>query len=326
MAVSKNILKLSPQDFIRYLKQENISRFCFVYDSAGKKNKLISSIRGCYVTAVTDMANVFFKTRFTTYIPHRLGGSGNPSVPTARGVVCGVESAFDFLGMGTLKGKTIAVQGMGHVAEPPIKYLFDMDVKHVIACDINPYVVKEVKGQLSGKNLDVSVVPPDDLGIYSVECDIFAPCATGAILNPSTIPMLKANIVCGAANNQLEYSIRDDEMLFGRKIVYVPDFLTNRMGIMSCANEQYGYVTKDSSIEMHLSKEWEYSIYHASNKVLKKSAETARPPGQVAFEMASRLSFQNHPICGHRGQEIINSLVANRWCEISSLDRKVMST
>ena len=57
----------------------------YVYREYGK---FISSLRGCYVTAedvgthVSDMAEVFSRTRFTICIPEEWGGSGNPSVPT----------------------------------------------------------------------------------------------------------------------------------------------------------------------------------------------------------------------------------------------------
>ena len=87
-----------------------------IYEEYGE---LMTSLRGCYVTAedvgtsVEDMAAIFSKTRFTTCIPPELGGSGNPSAPTARGVVRGMEAALHFLGMGDLKGKTVAVQGLG---------------------------------------------------------------------------------------------------------------------------------------------------------------------------------------------------------------------
>jgi len=293
-----------------------------IYQEFGE---LMSSIQGCYVTAedvgtdVTDMVNVFSKTRFTTCIPQRLGGSGNPSVPTARGILSGMEAALEFLGMGNLIGKTVAVQGMGHVATPLIKYLFEKKVNKVIACDINPYIVKDVRESVTGKNLEANIVSLDDKSIFQTECDIFAPCATGAILNPETIPMIKAKIICGAANNQLEDGQRDDKLLFERSIVYVPDFLTNRMGIVNCANEQYGYVRNDKFIEMHLNKEWEFSIYRMALKVLEESRVTKTPPGQVALRIANEHSLENHAIFGHRGQEIIDSLVAGKWHNASLL-------
>jgi glutamate dehydrogenase/leucine dehydrogenase len=283
--------------------------------------ELVTSLRGCYVaaedvgTSVTDMANVFSKTRFTTCIPPALGGSGNPSIATARGIICGMEAALEFIGDAGLEGKRVAVQGMGNVGGPLIRFLFDKKVKKVIACDINPDLVQQLRGELSDKDLEAGVVSSGDDSIFQVECDIFSPCATGAILNPHTIPRLRTRIVCGAANNQLEDSDRDGQLLCDRRMIYVPDFLTNRMGIVNCANEQYGYVNKDPYIERHLTKDWEYSIYQMTLKVLQESKATGNPPTGVAIRMADNLSFENHPIFGHRGEQIIDSLVADRWHE-----------
>jgi glutamate dehydrogenase/leucine dehydrogenase len=281
--------------------------------------EMMTSLQGCYVTAedvgthVADMANVFSKTRFTTCIPPSLGGSGNPSVPTARGVVCGMEAALEFLGEQGLEGKTIAVQGMGNVGAPLIKFVFEKNVRKVIACDINQTLAERLTKEFAGKNFEAKVVPLCDHNFFATECDILSPCATGAVLNPKSIPLIKAKVVCGAANNQLEDHVRDDAALFQRGIVYVPDFLTNRMGIVTCANEQYGYVNNDPAIEQHLNREWEFSIHQVALKVLKEAKAKNVPPSSVALKMADELSFVPHPLFGHRGQEIIDSLVANKW-------------
>jgi len=97
-------------------------------------------------------------------------------------------------------------------------------------------------------------------------------------------------------------------------ILYVPDFLTNRMGIVNCANEQYGFITEDPFFEKHLSREWEYSIHNTTLRILKESRETGDPPAKVAIRIADELSLQPHPIFGHRGKQIIDSLIAHRWC------------
>jgi len=95
----------------------------------------ISSLQGCYVTAedvgadTSDMYQVLTGTRFTTCIPVETGGSGNPSVPTARGVVTGMEAALDYRGMGTLQDKTVAVMGTGHVGVPLIRFLLEKGVQ-----------------------------------------------------------------------------------------------------------------------------------------------------------------------------------------------------
>lgn len=281
----------------------------------------MSTLDGCYVTAedvgtsVEDMANIFSKTRFTTCIPAKYGGSGNPSVPTARGIICGMEAALDFKKMGSLKGKTIVVQGLGHVGEPLVEMLLEKKVKKIIGTDINPDHIRKVEKKFGKKNLECRLVKKNDLSIFSEVCDIFSPNATGAILNAKTIPMLKTKIICGAANNQLEDMDRDGKRLFEKGITYVPDFLTNRMGIVTCANEQYGYVNNDPLIELHFSKEWEHSVYNRSMWVLRESKRAKKPTSEIALRLADKLSKLNHPIFGHRGMEIIKSLVENKWHE-----------
>ncbi len=279
----------------------------------------ISTLNGCYVTAedvgtsVKDMANVFSETRFTTCIPPEFGGSGNPSVPTARGVISGMEAALEFLGSGTLEGKTIALQGLGHVGVPLVRFLFDKNVKKVVAVDINPDHISSAKKNFAGKNFEYTLINKNDFSIFNEHCDIFSPNATGAILNPQTIPGLKAKIVCGAANNQLEDMKRDGKTLHSNGIYYIPDFLTNRMGIVTCANEQYGYINNDPMIENHFSRNRKHSIFNRTLQILNESKEKNIPTSDIALKLAYKLSRKNHPIFGHRGKQIIKSLVENEW-------------
>ncbi|MEQ9323354.1 MAG: Glu/Leu/Phe/Val dehydrogenase dimerization domain-containing protein, partial [Polyangiaceae bacterium] len=107
-----------------------------IYEEYGA---FISSLRGSYVTAedvgtsVEDMAAVFRATRFTTCIPERLGGSGNPSVPTARGVLVGMRAALEHRGHGEgVEGKTVAVQGLGHVGAPLVEMLMEAGAARVL--------------------------------------------------------------------------------------------------------------------------------------------------------------------------------------------------
>ncbi len=279
----------------------------------------VSSLQGCYITAKDvgttdeDVASIFAKTRFVTCIPPTCGGSGSPSQATALGVVRGIEAALAFQKKGTLSGKTLAIQGSGNVAEYLVDYLFKEGVKHLTICDISKDPVEKIKNLFKGQPLDAKVVTAEDMSIFSSAVDIFVPCATGAILNSKTIPLIKAPIVCGAANNQLEDPVRDDEALHAKGILYVPDFLVNRMGIVNCANEQYGYTASDSLLERHLDKEWEQSVYQMTQIVLQRSQATKRPPGECANELADELARNLHPFTGHRGADIIRTLSEKDW-------------
>lgn len=288
-----------------------------MYEEYGE---FVTSLKGCYVTAedvgtsVEDMAAIFTRTRFTTCIPPGLGGSGNPSVPTARGVIRGMEAALSHLGMGSLAGKTVALQGLGHVGEPLLGFLVEKGVSRIIGTDTDSRCVEEVREKHSGRGtvLELSTVPRGDLGVLAERADIVSPCAVGAILNPESIPAISARIVCGAANNQLAEPARDGAALWERGIVYVPDFLVNRMGIVTCADESFGY-DDGESIERHLGDEWPSGIYRVTLEVLARARETGSSPDRVALEMAEKLSFEPHPIWGHRPVRIIREVVRSGW-------------
>ncbi len=287
-----------------------------IYEEYGA---FMSSLRGCYVTAedvgtnVDDMAAIFSRTRFTTCIPPALGGSGNPSVPTALGVVRGMEAALRHRGMGDLEGKTVAIMGLGNVGAPMVGFLRDRRVGRVVGTDIDPRRLEELRAAYPDVALDLRVVGRDDHSILAVPADIVAPCATGGVLGPATIPDLAAPIVCGAANNQLEDPARDDVPLQARDVTYLPDFLVNRMGIVNCADEQAGFVDGDAAFERHLGTEWDNSIYNLALAVLDEAARSGRTPHRVALDLAEARSLETHPIHGHRGREIIRSLVAAGW-------------
>ncbi len=287
-----------------------------IYEEYGE---LMTSLRGCYVTAedvgtsVEDMAAIFSRTRFTTCIPPGLGGSGNPSVPTARGVVRGMEAALHFLGIGGLGGKTVAVQGLGHVGEPLVGLLHARGVARVIGSDIDASREKALRERFPDLDLSVRVVDRGDNALLGEEADILSPCATGAVLGPRTIPRIRARIVCGAANNQLEDPERDDALLQEAGVLYMPDFLVNRMGIVNCADEGSGYVDGDPAFERHLGDTWDNGIYRLSLTVLEEARRCGKTPARVALDLAEERSLETHPIHGHRGVRIIRSLVESGW-------------
>lgn len=272
-----------------------------------------TSLRGLYIAAEDvgstpeDTARVHSKTRFVTCIPQEIGGSGNPSGATARGVFQGIQAAMHFEMGVPIAERRFLVQGLGNVARPLIKLLLDGGAS-VTACDIDPVKVQDALRQFSTYSFNARLSSGDDLDFFSQDCDVFVPCATGAILNPRTIPLLKARIVCGAANCQLEEEDRDGPAIAARGISYVPDFLANRMGVVYCSNEQYGYVKEDPSIEGHLDQDSSHGIYKSTIQVLQKAKEVKDSPHKIAVKLAETLSNQPHPIFGHRGRLIISDL------------------
>jgi glutamate dehydrogenase/leucine dehydrogenase len=281
----------------------------------------LTSLRGVYVTAEDvgttpdDMADIFRTTRFTTCIPASVGGSGNPSFATAKGVVVAIEAAFDHLGAGSLAGKTVAMQGAGNVGASMISDLLERKVSRIVAVDTNRQTCDALSARFAGSPVTIRLVSPDERSIVLESVDVFVPNALGAVLNPDTIPRLRCRVVCGAANNQLLDDRRDDKALKARGISYVPDFVANRMGIVNCANEQYGSLPDDPAISRHFSRDWEHSIYAVTRRILADADARGITSTEAANELADARSLEPHPIFPNRARDIVESLVRERWYE-----------
>jgi glutamate dehydrogenase/leucine dehydrogenase len=283
--------------------------------------RFISSLRGVYVTAEDvgttpqDMAEIFKTTRFTTCIPESAGGSGNPSMATARGVVCAMEAAVDHLGLGSLSGKRVVIQGGGNVGSSMISDLLERGTSNIRVFDVNEEQCRALAERFRGAPVTASVVAPGDLSPLSEPCDVLSPNALGAVLNPITIPKLDCKIVCGAANNQLELEARDGDAISARGVLYVPDFVANRMGIVSCANEEFGTLPTDPLIERHFGRDWENSVYVITSRILESARARAISTTRAAEELADRLMQEPHPMFPGRGSAIISALISARWHE-----------
>ena len=230
----------------------------------------LTSLNGCYVGAedagvvVEDLNNVFKNTRFLTCISEDKGGSGNPSIATGKGIVCGMEATLNFLNKGTIEGKSVVSQGAGNVARVIIDTLLDKNVGHIYASDVNEETLDMAEKLFAHKNggrLQLEHVALGEMDTLSKPCDILSPNALGNVLTPETIALMNTSIVCGAANNQLG-KMSDNDLMKERGITYAVDFLVNRMGIVNCANEAYGRLEDDPALSQHFSKEWEHSIWN----------------------------------------------------------------
>ena len=84
--------------------------------------------------------------------------------------------------------------------------------------------------------------------IYSVECDIFAPCSIGAVLNDDTIPQLKCEVVAGCANNVLLDENKNGDMLMNRGILYAPDFVINGAGLINVYQEFFPPYNREATL------------------------------------------------------------------------------
>ncbi|MBP5973535.1 tryptophan dehydrogenase ScyB [Brasilonema sp. CT11] len=199
--------------------------------------RFIESLKGRFITGQDvnlrpeDVRIINQETQYVVGVEERSGG---PAPVTAWGVFLGIKAAVEFrLQTQNLKGLKVAVQGLGNVGQNLCQHLHEHGAKLFVS-DISTEKAEQVK-HLFG----ATVVEPDE--IYSVDVDVFSPCALGGILNSETIPRIKASIVAGAANNQLGVEVLHGQMLAAKEILYCPDYVINAGGLINVYNEMIGY-------------------------------------------------------------------------------------
>ena len=201
--------------------------------------RFVESLGGRYITAedigtcTADMDVVAMETRFVTGRSVSHGGGGDPSINTAYGVLQGMRAVAEELWKDTdLANRHVVVQGVGKVGSHLCRLLHEAGVRLTVADVDLDNVARAVK------EFGVDTVEPDKA--HAVGCDIFAPCALGAIVNDDTLPELKCAAVAGSANNVLA---RDEHGYALRQlgILYAPDYVINSGGLINVADELQGY-------------------------------------------------------------------------------------
>lgn len=239
--------------------------------------RFVETLSGRYITAedvgtaLDDMDIVRRETRWVTGCSHTYGGSGDPSPVTAYGVLQGMKACLlDTFGKPDLKGRTVALSGVGKVGHALCGYLVEEGAKVTIA-DVN---VDNLGRAVADHGVDTISV--DD--IHKLDADIFAPCALGGAINDDTISELQCKIVAGAANNQLA---RDElaDKLRGMGILYAPDFVINAGGLINVEDELRGYDRQRAMNKV-------MGIYKAMQLIFTMSKEREISTARAAMEYA----------------------------------------
>lgn len=206
------------------------------------------------------------------------GSSGDPSPVTARGVLRALEATTEELkGTKSLAGLRLSIQGIGYVGYSLAEKVVAAGGK-IWVTDIDSKVLRKAQNELNAQ-----VVGLDE--IYDIECDVFAPCARGAILNTKTIPRLKCQAVVGCANNQLETE-SDGFRLHERGIIYAPDYAVNSGGIINIFVEFGGYDQQKAFAKAD-------RVYFTIKEILQRAKSQRTAPFVIADQLAEeRLGIQ----------------------------------
>jgi len=235
--------------------------------------RFIENLHGRFVTgqdvnlSPEDVRKIHRETSYVVGIAETGGG---PTLATATGVVLAIKAAAEFRWpRKNLDGLRVAVQGVGNVGKHLCKFLYQNGVKLFISD-----LIRERAEEIA-ELYEAVIVEHQE--IYSLDVDIFAPCALGGILNNSTIPKIKAQIIAGAANNQLENEELHSQHLEAKNILYCPDYVINSGGLINVYNEMIGY-DEDKSLS-HI-----YKIYDTVLEIFYKSKHE-----EITTYMASKL-------------------------------------
>lgn len=236
--------------------------------------RFVEGLGGRYITA-EDMnigtQDVAYINDETDHVVGLEGKSGNPSPVTAFGVFRGIlAAANEVFGSDDLTGKVVAVQGLGSVGYHVCKHLHESGAK-LFVTDIKKENIERVVNDFGA-----TAVAPDE--IHKVECDIYAPCAMGAVINDFTIDQLKCKVVAGAANNQLAEE-KHGEILKEKGILYIPDYVINAGGVINVYEELMGY-NKDRAMNRAS------NIYNVVKKVIEISKRDNISTSKAADRMA----------------------------------------
>ncbi|MGK6351223.1 Glu/Leu/Phe/Val family dehydrogenase [Parapedobacter sp. DT-150] len=208
-------------------------------------------------TTPKDMEYLRMETHHVVGLPKSLGGSGDSSPFTAKGVYFGIKASLkELYGNDSLAGRTVAVQGAGNVGEQLVALLREENAK-VYVSDIDEERMAEVANRYKA-------VAVSNNNVYELDVDVYSPCALGGTVNKETISKMRCRIIAGSANNQLRHEEEDGQLLMDKKILYAPDYLINAGGLISAYSEIAGYSASRTSALTE-------NIYEATRSVLRKS-------------------------------------------------------
>ena len=200
--------------------------------------RFIESFKGRFIAGedmgVTEesMEYMRMETSYVTGLPEYFGGSGNHSEYCAHGTYLGILAAARHRwNSDNLEGKKIIIQGYGRIGSR-IASALRLKGAEITITDVLPERLK--MAQTDGYN----TTSPEKA--YDEQCNIFSPCAVGAVINSKTVKRFKCEIIAGSANNQLLEEDHDSK-LKKRNILWVPDFIINAGGIIDVSEEYTGY-------------------------------------------------------------------------------------
>ena len=236
--------------------------------------RFVEELDGRYITALdsgTLLSDMDIIGEHTRHVASLTQHNGDPSPFTSQGIFIGIKAALAFQrGSDNLQGLHIALQGLGHVGYALARNLHAAGA-HLTVSDIEPARVNEAV-----REFGAVVASPES--IHRVACDVFSPCALGAIINDDSIEELNTHIIAGAANNQLAHRYHG-QALHDNKIIYAPDYIINAGGLIYAASKYLH--TSEAIVEQQIQ-----GIGASLTEIFKRSEKENKPSSEIADRRA----------------------------------------
>ena len=243
--------------------------------------RFVQSLNGRYYTAcdvgtyVADMDVIARETQFVTGRSVEHGGAGDSSILTAWGVFQGMRAAAEHTwGSPTLAGRRVGIAGLGKVGKLLAGHLID-DGASVVATDVSQAALDWART----KYPQIDLVA-DTHSLITSDIDVYAPCALGGALDDDTVPVLRAKVVTGGANNQLAHP-GIEKLLEERGILYTPDYVVNAGGVIQVADEIEGFNFDRAKLRAT-------GIFDTTRRILQLADADGVPPAVAADRLAER--------------------------------------
>jgi len=243
--------------------------------------RFVESLGGRYYTAcdvgtyVQDMDVVSKECRYVTGRSETNGGAGDSSVLTAYGVFQGMRAAAEHQwGSASLAGRTVGIAGLGKVGKHLARHLIE-DGASLAATDVSPAALEWAAKHYP----QIALVDGVD-ALIRADIDVYAPCALGGALDDDTVPVLRAKVVAGGANNQLAHP-GIEKLLDERGILYAPDYVVNSGGVIQVADEIHGF-------NFERARQRAGRIYDTTKAILALATDEGVPPAVAADRLAER--------------------------------------
>lgn len=236
--------------------------------------RFVNELNGRYITALdsgTVLSDMDIIAEHTEHVASLTKHNGDPSPSTAKGILKGIQAAVSYkLNKESLQNVHVAIQGLGHVGYALARHLHTLGAKLTVS-DISPQAV-----DLAVKEFGATPVNTGD--IHKVACDVFSPCALGAIINDITIPQLQTTIIAGAANNQLAHSYHGRK-LHEKGILFAVDYVINAGGLIFAASKYLH--TPEEQVVKQID-----TIYSSLIEIFTRSTKENKATSDIADTMA----------------------------------------